>query len=274
MDQPQSPAPAAALPPLSIVMPVRNEERHLDEAVRRVLAQDYPAPVEVVLAVGPSHDRTRAIAERLAASDARIAVVYNPCGDIPAALNLAIKASRYEVIARVDGHALLPDGYLQTAVRTLQETGADGVGGVMAAEGVTSFECAVAWAMTSKFGVGSATNHTGGDAGPASTVYLGVYRRAALEKVGGYDEAYLRAEEWEMNFRIARPVACCGSSLNSRSPTGPGAVSGRWPPSTSITGGGGVWWPVSTPGPSTCATWPPRRRPPGSWSAPWPAWPA
>lgn len=202
MDQPQSPAPAAALPPLSIVMPVRNEERHLDEAVRRVLAQDYPAPVEVVLAVGPSHDRTRAIAERLAASDARIAVVYNPCGDIPAALNLAIKASRYEVIARVDGHALLPDGYLQTAVRTLQETGADGVGGVMAAEGVTSFECAVAWAMTSKFGVGSATNHTGGDAGPASTVYLGVYRRAALEKVGGYDEAYLRAEEWEMNFRI------------------------------------------------------------------------
>jgi succinoglycan biosynthesis protein ExoA len=193
---------AAALPALSIVMPVRNEARHLADAVRRVLAQDYPAPVEVVLAVGPSQDRTQQIAEGLAAADPRITVVLNPRGDIPAALNLAIKTARHAVIARVDGHSLLPDGYLRTAVATLRETGADGVGGVMAAEGVTAFERAVAWAMTSKFGVGSASNHTGGEAGPAPTVYLGVYRRAAIERVGGYDEAYLRAEEWEMNLRI------------------------------------------------------------------------
>jgi hypothetical protein len=33
-------------------------------------------------------------------------------------------------------------------------------------------------------------------------VYLGVYRRTALEQVGGYDESYLRAEDWEMNHRI------------------------------------------------------------------------
>jgi hypothetical protein len=50
--------------------------------------------------------------------------------------------------------------------------------------------------------VGRAQFHTGGSAGPADTVYLGVYRRAALDRVGGYDEAYLRAEDWEMNHRI------------------------------------------------------------------------
>jgi succinoglycan biosynthesis protein ExoA len=67
---------------------------------------------------------------------------------------------------------------------------------------VTPFEQAVAWAMTSPAGVGHAAFHTGGGTGPADTVYLGVYRRVALERVGGYDEAYHRAEDWEMNHRI------------------------------------------------------------------------
>jgi GT2 family glycosyltransferase len=188
--------------PVSVIMPVRNEERHLAEAVRHVLAQDYPGGVEVVLAVGPSTDATARIARELAAADSRITVVDNPSGRIPAANNAAIKASRFPVVARVDGHALIPPGYLDLAVRTLAETGADAVGGIMAAEGVTPFEQAVAWAMTSPAGVGRAAFHTGGESGPADTVYLGVYRRVALERAGGYDEGYQRAEDWELNHRI------------------------------------------------------------------------
>lgn len=188
--------------PVSVIMPVRNEQRHLEEAVQHVLAQDYPAEVEVVLAVGPSRDATEQIARRLAASDPRVTVVANPRGIIPSANNVAIKASRYPVVARVDGHALIPPEYLRVAVSTMQQTRADDVGGIMAAEGVTPFEKAVAWAMTSRAGVGSSRFHTGGRPGPADTVYLGVYRRSALERVGGYDESYLRAEDWEMNHRI------------------------------------------------------------------------
>src|SRR5580698_1310000 len=152
-------------PPVSAVMPVRNEERHLAEAVRHVLGQDYPGPLELVLAVGPSADRTEQIARELAARDPRrITVIANPSGTIPAGLNAARRAAAHAVIARVDGHALLPPGYLATAVATLAQTGAADVGGLMAAEGVTSFQQAVAWAMTSKAGVGSAAFHTGGGA--------------------------------------------------------------------------------------------------------------
>jgi hypothetical protein len=117
-------------------------------------------------------------------------------------MNAAIKAARYDVITRIDGHAMLPDGYLTTAVRTLIETGAADVGGVMAAEGVTPFQRAVAWCMTSPVGMGAAANHTGGQPGPADTVYLGVYRRDAIERVGGYDETMIVAEDWELNYRI------------------------------------------------------------------------
>ena len=188
-------------PPVSVVMPVRNEERHLAESVRHVLGQDYPGELELVLAVGPSADRTEELARELAAHP-RVTAVPNPSGMIPAALNAAVRAARHQVIARVDGHALLPAGYLRTAVTALIETGAADVGGVMAAEGVTTFQRAVAWGMTSKIGVGSAAFHTGGGAGPADSVYLGVYRREAIEQAGGYDEEMLRAEDWDLNYRI------------------------------------------------------------------------
>jgi glycosyltransferase involved in cell wall biosynthesis len=187
---------------VSVVMPVLNEEKHLAEAVAQVLAQEYPGGFELVLAVGPSKDRTEQIARELAAADPHVTVVPNPSGRIASAMNTAIKAARHDVITRIDGHALLPDGYLRTAVRTLEETGAADVGGVMAAEGETPFQRAVAWCMTSPVGVGAAANHTGGDPGPADTVYLGVYRREAIERAGGYDESMLIAEDWELNYRI------------------------------------------------------------------------
>lgn len=189
------------LPSVTVVGTVLNEERHLRASVEHVLAQDYPGPLEVVIALGPSRDRTDEIAAELV-RDPRVRTVRNPSGRTPAGLNAAIAASEGDVIVRVDGHAMLPPDYVRTAVADLQATGADNVGGMMAAEGVTPFEKAVARAMTSKLGVGNAPFHTGGEAGPAPTVYLGVFRRAALARVGGYDESFQRAQDWELNFRL------------------------------------------------------------------------
>lgn len=187
---------------VSVIMPVLNEERHLSEAVAGILGQDWPGSLEIVLALGPSTDRTDEVARRMQALDDRILLVPNPTGRTPAGLNAAIRASHYDVVVRVDGHAVLPPDYIATAVRVLVETGADNVGGVMLARGQTDFEQAVARAMTTSLGVGAAPFHLGGQAGEAETVYLGCFRRSALERVGGYDETFLRAQDWEMNHRI------------------------------------------------------------------------
>jgi len=183
-------------------MPLLNEEAHLADAVAAVLDQDYAGSLEIVLAVGPCTDDTLAVAQRLAAADARIRVVENPSGRTPDALNLAVAAASHDVIVRVDGHGFLSEGYIDRAVHQLQVTGAANVGGVMSAQGETPFERAVAVAMTSPLGVGGARFHTGGQAGPADTVYLGVFRREWLEKAGGYDSRFTRAQDWELNFRI------------------------------------------------------------------------
>jgi glycosyltransferase involved in cell wall biosynthesis len=183
-------------------MPVINEEQHLADSVNRILAQEYAGSINVVIAVGPSKDRTRAVADELQRSSDHVIVVDNPSGRTPAGLNAAIAAATGEVIVRVDGHAMIPPDYVAIAVETLERTGADNVGGIMAAEGVTEFGVAVARAMTSKFGVGGASFHVGGGEGPALTVYLGTFRRSALDRVGGYDETMVRAQDWEMNLRI------------------------------------------------------------------------
>ncbi|MFE3552842.1 glycosyltransferase family 2 protein [Streptomyces kronopolitis] len=189
-------------PAVSVIMPVLNEERHLRNSVRHILEQEYAGEMEVVIALGPSADRTDEIAAELVAEDPRVHTVANPTGRTPAALNAAIKASRHPIVVRVDGHGMLSPNYIATAVRLLEETGAANVGGIMHAEGENPWEDAVAAAMTSRIGVGNAAFHTGGQAGPAETVYLGVFRREALEQQGGYNEEFIRAQDWELNFRI------------------------------------------------------------------------
>jgi glycosyltransferase involved in cell wall biosynthesis len=184
-------------------MPVLNEEQHLAAAVQRVLAQDYPGPLEVIMAVGPSRDRTGQIAADLAGGDARLRVIHNPAGRTPHGLNLAIAASRYDILVRVDGHGELGDGYIATAVRLLERTGAANVGGVMEARGRTPFEEAVAYVYSSRYGLGGAAFHQGDvPAGPAETVFLGVFNKAELIAVGGFDETMHRAQDWELNYRL------------------------------------------------------------------------
>jgi succinoglycan biosynthesis protein ExoA len=189
-------------PGVSVVLPILNEEPYLKDGIRAILAQEYSGPLEVILALGPSKDRTNEIARALATEDRRVLLVENPTGRTAAALNRAIAASQYAIICRIDGHAQISPTYIASAVGVMGQTNAVNVGGIMAASGVGAFERAVATAMRSPLGVGAARFHIGGKPGPADTVYLGVFSKEALLAVGGYDERFTRAQDWELNFRL------------------------------------------------------------------------
>ncbi len=190
------------LPAISVILPVLNEESHLEGAVLSVLSQDYRGPLEIILALGPSRDRTNEIATKLASHDNRVKLIDSPTGKTAAGLNIALAASKSPVVVRVDGHAQIPKNYISLIVEILNKTGAVNVGGVMAAVGTTAFERAVAGAMRSPLGVGASRFHTGGEAGEVDTVYLGAFRREALVAIGGFDERFTRAQDWELNFRL------------------------------------------------------------------------
>lgn len=193
--------PLLPTPPVSVVMPVRNEEAALEASVSAVLESGYAGTLEVVVAVGPSDDATAQVAAQLA-RDYGITVVDNPTGLTPQGLNLAIAAASHDVIVRMDGHALMPAGYIDLAVQALSRTGAGNVGGRMVPTADAPFAKAVAVAMSSRFGLGGAGHRQGGQAGPAASVYLGSFRREALAAVEGYDEHFRRAQDWELNHRL------------------------------------------------------------------------
>jgi glycosyltransferase involved in cell wall biosynthesis len=196
-------SPKKSLVSISFVMPVLNEEAHLRTAVSSIFEQkglDH-GQIEVILAIGPSTDGTKAIAESLKAQYP-VTIVSNPTGKTPAGLNLAIKAAKNEVIVRVDAHSQLSPDYTQIALEVLNTSGAANVGGVMKAVGATPFQQAVAFAYGSRFGLGGGAYHVGGSAGPSDSVYLGVFRREVLEKLGGFNEKMIRGQDWELNLRI------------------------------------------------------------------------
>ena len=83
---------------VSVILPVLNEEHYLANAVSAILRQDFKGQLEVILAIGPSKDRTLQIAQGLVAGDSRVKLVENPTGRTAAGLNLAIANSSYPII--------------------------------------------------------------------------------------------------------------------------------------------------------------------------------
>ena len=94
-----------SLPDVSVILPILNEEQNLTNCISAILNQDYGGKIEVILALGPSKDKTNEIAKKLEITDSRIKLVENPSGQTAAGLNLAIAKSNYEIICRIDGHS-------------------------------------------------------------------------------------------------------------------------------------------------------------------------
>jgi succinoglycan biosynthesis protein ExoA len=195
---------AVSSPAVTVIMPVLNEESHLEASVQSILDQAYPGELEIILALGPSHDKTNQVAADIAARVPTLRFIDNPRGLTTVGLNAAIKLAKHDFIVRVDAHSELAAGYIADGIRILLEVGADQLGGIMDAKGKSSFQKAVAWAYKSRFGIGGASYHVGGEAGEAESAYLGIFKKSALTRVNGYDEAIIRGEDWDLAQRIKK----------------------------------------------------------------------
>lgn len=196
-------AVSSSAPGVTYVMPVLNEEEHVEAALASVCAQDYLGPAEIVVVLGPSNDRTDEIVALFATRDPRIRTLANPSADVATGLNMAIMAADHPVIVRVDAHTELPAGYTRRAVDRLLETGAANVGGVMVARGKPGLQRVVARAYNSRLGLGGGAYHRpDASAGPAESAYLGVMRTDAVREVGYFDASLRRGQDWELNHRL------------------------------------------------------------------------
>ena len=191
-------------PFVTVIIPVRNEERYVERCLYSIARQDYARDrIEVLVVDGRSDDRTQEIVARFAAeSTLNVRMIDNPARKAAAAMNIGLSEASGNVVVRVDGHAALASDYLRRAVAGLEVSGADCVGGVLESEGETYVGRAIAAAMSSRFGVGGAEFRTGGAGGPVDTVAFGAYQRRVFDILGGFREDIDAGEDDEFNYRL------------------------------------------------------------------------
>lgn len=192
------------LPFVSVIMPIRNEEKFIGESLSAVLKQKYPAErMEVIIADGMSTDKTVETVEHFAGLyKVPVIVVENPNGFAADGLNAALEKSGGEIIVRVDGHTVIEPDYVSRCVELLEKTGAANVGGRMDARGQNKFGEAVALSTCSPFGIGNSRFHYSQEEEETDTVYMGAWRREIFEQNGLFDEELVRNQDDEFNYRL------------------------------------------------------------------------
>jgi succinoglycan biosynthesis protein ExoA len=192
---------------VSIIIPCYNEEQTIGPLLNALLAQTYPAEdMEVIIADGGSTDDTLAVIGTWQEThpDLKINIVKNNQTTIPSALNTAIKASRGEMIVRLDAHSKPHHEYVARVVSALMEERGENVGGVwdIRPSGDGWIARSIAAAAGHPIGVGGARYRYTDQAGYVDTVPFAAFKRSLLDQVGLFDETLLTNEDYEFNTRI------------------------------------------------------------------------
>jgi succinoglycan biosynthesis protein ExoA len=203
-----NPRQEVAAPFLSVIVPVRNEEAFIEATLRQLLAQDYDADrFEILVADGRSTDRTREIVARLQVQHPQITLLDNPGRLSSVGRNVAIEASRGDLIVLIDGHCEINNIHYLTAVAdAFARSGAECLGRPQPLDvaGATLLQRAIAVARSSRLGHHPASNiYSDGERFVAPQSVAVAYRREVFSIVGAFDETFDACEDVEFNHRLA-----------------------------------------------------------------------
>lgn len=179
-------------PGVSVIVITRNEERNIRECLDSLVALDYP-DYEIIV-VDASTDSTPRIAEEYPA----VRVLHSAAG-FARQKNAGLAAARHDIVAFTDADCIVPPGWLGVAVSALREGRAAGVGGDAFPPPGTGFfgRCVAAVGHPAGGSVGFDANVD--VTAPEGIEFIagcnGVFRRAALQEVGGFSPAFERGGE-------------------------------------------------------------------------------
>lgn len=192
---------------VSIIIPIRNEEKYIAKCIDSIITQTYPKEsLEILLVDGQSEDNTKKIIENYAKKYPYIRVLENPKRIVPVALNIGIKASKGDIIIRLDAHTYYDRDYIYKCVETLEKVDAVNVGGpiVTLPGDKTTKAKAIALATSHPFGVGNSKFRTSNKPQYVDTLAFGAFRKEVFDRVGLFNEKLIRNQDIEFNSRIRK----------------------------------------------------------------------
>jgi succinoglycan biosynthesis protein ExoA len=194
------------LPFVSVVVPCRNEEKHISRCLESILANDYPKDrMEILILDGMSEDRTREMVKAYAGRNPLIRLVDNPQKHIPTAMNLGIQNARGETIIKMDAHSTYQSNHISLCVGYQGRYRAENVGGVcmMSPGADTAIAKAIVLGLRHRFGSGNANVKIGVDKPTWSdTTAFGCFKKDLFERIGMFDEHLLSSSDLDLNQRI------------------------------------------------------------------------
>jgi succinoglycan biosynthesis protein ExoA len=204
----------SGLPFISVVMPVRNEERFIEETLDQLLSQDYPRDrYEVIVVDGMSTDSTR---ERVAAAGRRhpgVRLVENPRRLSSSGRNIGFRSGRGDIFVVIDGHCYIEgDGLFRSIVKCFESSRAHCLGRPQPLDPprISTLQTVIALARASRMGHSRRSYIYSQTEGYVSPVSVGaVYKREVFERIGYVDEEFDACEDVEFNYRLEKAGLTC-----------------------------------------------------------------
>jgi len=194
-------------PAVTVIIPTFNEQNFIVDCLGSIMSGNYPAEkLEILVIDGGSTDNTCELVSDYSKLHQEIRLVYNDKKIVPAAINLGLAQAKNEVIVWLGAHALYEPDYIVNSVRVLLEEQCASVGGIIIPHGKTITGKAIATATSSKFGIGNAKYRYATKREIVDTVFGGCWMKSNALIVGGFNERWIRNQDYEFNCRLREHV--------------------------------------------------------------------
>lgn len=199
---------SANFPNVTILIPTLNEEDYIEQCIYSILNNnsEIVESIEILVIDGGSVDKTQEKVLKLSERYLQLRLLDNPKKIVPAALNIGVANSSYDTLIWLGAHAIYDADYIVKSVETLQKTGAAVVGGVLSAKGKGPFGKSLAFATSTKFGIGNAKYRYATKIQSVDTVFGGCWTKETVLKAGGFNEQWVRNQDFEFNQRVRDTV--------------------------------------------------------------------
>ena len=197
------------MPFVSVLLVTRNEKYYIVDSLMSLVNQTYPKEkFEIIVIDGISDDGTKELIQKIideySTEEFSISMIENPKRILASGWNLGIKNAKGEYVVRIDAHAVAPADFIEKNVETMLAVDAVCVGGKLITKSSDAKGEMISKVLSSPFGVGNSSFRVSDIACYSDTAVYGLYQKDIFDKVGYFNEDFVRNQDIELHSRIKK----------------------------------------------------------------------